>query len=98
MYSILFEIKNGYIPNHKDYNLELFMWAEVLEAIQDSGYLMGITIWHYGDDDWFDETIHSIIFESPQLTNKGINFLEDNVIWENTYNGIANVNEWSELC
>ena len=51
MYSILVEINNGSIPNHIDYNLELFMWAEIMEAIDDLGYLKGISIYYYGDDE-----------------------------------------------
>ncbi len=97
MYSILFEIKNGCVPTHKDYGLELFIWAEIMEVIDDLAYVKGITIWWFGDDEWFDEAVHSVVLTSPQLTYVGLKFLEENSLWNNTYDGIANVNEWLEL-
>lgn len=97
MYSILVEINNGSIPNHIDYNLELFMWAEIMEAIDDLGYLKGISIYYYGDDEWFDETIHSVEPKLPQLTNAGVEFLKDNFAWNKAYCGMTNVNGWLEI-
>ncbi|SES07165.1 YjcQ family protein [Psychrobacillus sp. OK032] len=97
MYSILFEINNGSMPNHIDYHLELFMWAEIIEVIDDLGYVKGITIYYYGDDEWFDEAVHSVALNSPQLTNAGIEFLEENIVWNKSYSGIANLNEWLEI-
>ena len=97
MYSILFEINSGRIPNHMDYNLELLMWAEIMEVIDDLGYVKGITIYYYGDDEWFDETVHSVELNSPQLNNAGLKFLKEHIVWNNTYSGIVNVNEWLEI-
>ncbi|ATP40338.1 hypothetical protein CSE16_09920 [Solibacillus sp. R5-41] len=97
MYSILFEINNGRIPNHIDYNLELFMWAEILDTMEYYGYVKGITISYFEDDEWYDETVHSVVLNSAHLTNVGLEFLEKNIVWIKTYSGIANVNEWLEI-
>ncbi|MEG0385479.1 MAG: YjcQ family protein [Solibacillus sp.] len=96
MYSILFELTNGRIPSHVDYKLELFMWAEILETMNNYGYVKGIIISYFEDDEWYDETVHSVVLNSVQVTNRGFAFLEENISWKQTYSGIENVNEWLE--
>ena len=73
------------------------MWAEILEAMDHSGYIEGITITYYGDHEWYDETVHSVVLNSAQVTDRGLEFLEENISWKKTYSGIADVNAWLEL-
>ena len=94
VYSILFELTNGRIPSHIDYKLELFMWAEVLECMNNYGYIRGVTISYFEEDERYDETVHSVVLDSAQVTNGGLAFLEGNSSWMQTYKGIADVNEW----
>lgn len=97
MYSILYELTNKRFPSHVDYKLELFMWAEILETMKNYGYIKGIIISYFEDDEWYDETVHSVVLNSARVTNRGIAFLEENSSWMKTYKGIANVNEWLEI-
>ncbi|MEG0385953.1 YjcQ family protein [Solibacillus cecembensis] len=97
IYSILFELTNGRVPNHTDYKLELFIWAETLERMGNYGYVRGVTISYFEEDEWYDETVHSVVLDSVQVTNVGLAFLKENSSWMQTYKEIANVNEWLEI-
>lgn len=68
-----------------------------MEVIDDLGYIKGISIYYFEDDKWFDEAVHSVALHSPQLTNAGVEFLEENIAWNKTYSGMTNVNKWLEI-
>lgn len=97
MYSILFELTNGGMPSHVDYKLELFMWAEILETMNNYGYVKGIIISYFEADERYDEIVHSVELDSAQVTDSGGAFLEENRSWLQTYSGIANFDKWSAI-
>ena len=74
--SILNEIKNGNIPIHTAYNLNLDMWAEFIEYMHDKAYIADVTIYWFGDDDtYYDEMVHSVDLTKAKLTTFGEKFL-----------------------
>lgn len=76
--NILNEIKNGNIPVHTDYNLNLDMWADLIEYMQDRTYIDSVTIYWFGDDDtYYDERVHSVDLSKVRLTNFGEDFLTE---------------------
>lgn len=56
--SILKEIKNGTTPVHKSYNLSLDMWAEFIEYLDDLKYITDVTIYWFGNDEYYDEKLY----------------------------------------
>ena len=76
--SILNEIKNGNIPLHTAYNLNLDMWAEFIEYMHDKAYIADVTIYWFGDDDtYYDEKVHSVDLTKAKLTTFGEAFLAE---------------------
>ncbi|WP_134026502.1 hypothetical protein [Lysinibacillus sp. YR326] len=76
--NILKEIKNGNIPVHTDYNLNLDMWADFIEFMHDRTYIADVTIYWFGDDDtYYDEKVHSVDLSKARLTTFGEKFLTE---------------------
>ena len=75
--SILKEIKNGTTPVHTSYNLTLDMWADFIEYLDDIKHITGVTIRWFGDDEYYDESVHSVDLSKAKLTPCGENFLAE---------------------
>ncbi|WP_339195831.1 hypothetical protein MKY27_13900 [Solibacillus sp. FSL R5-0449] len=75
--SILKEIKNGTTPVYTSYNLSLDMWAEFIEYLDDLKYITNITIYWFGNDEYYDERVHSVDLSKAKLTPLGENFLAE---------------------
>ncbi|MFS0876047.1 hypothetical protein [Solibacillus isronensis] len=74
---ILKEIKNGTTPVHTSYNLSLGMWAEFIEYLDDLKYITDVTIYWFGNDEYYDERVHSVDLSKAKLTPLGENFLAE---------------------
>ncbi|WP_176482038.1 YjcQ family protein [Paucisalibacillus globulus] len=88
IYSILKEIDKGNEPKKEDYELEMEQWGEIASLIKNEGYATGINVL-YADDN-----VYLVIYSSPKLTIKGIDFLEENSGWAKTYKGLKEVRDW----
>ena len=78
--SILNEIKNGNTPIHTAYNLNLDMWAEFIEYLDDKKYITDVTIYWFGDNDtYYDERVHSVDLTKAKLTTFGEKFLVEEI-------------------
>lgn len=75
--SILKEIKDGTTPVHASYNLTLDMWAEFIEYLDDLKYITDVTIYWFGDDEYYKERVHSVDLSKAKLTLFGENFLAE---------------------
>lgn len=73
--SILKEIKNGTTPVHTSFNLTFDLWAEFIEYLDDLKYITDVTIYWFGDDEYYNERVHSIDLSKAKLTRFGENFL-----------------------
>ena len=51
------------------------MRAEFIEYIDDINYITNVTIYWFGDDEYYDERVHSVDLSKAKLTSFGENFL-----------------------
>jgi len=75
--NILNEIKNGHIPVHTDYNINLDMWADLIEYMHDRTYIADVTIYWFGDDTYNEERVHSVDLTQVTMTTFGESFLTE---------------------
>lgn len=79
-FSILNRIKRGTIPSPTDYNMNLEMWAEIIEYLHDRNYLSNVSIyWFEADDSYYEETVHSVDLSQAKITTDGLKFLEKEI-------------------
>lgn len=88
IYSILKKLQDGQEPKLADYELDLQQWGELAELITSEGLAKGIGVL-YGSDE-----VQYVVFSSPKITMKGINFLEENSAWAKVYKGFKEVRDW----
>ncbi len=53
------------------------MWAEFIEYLDDLKYITDVTIYWFGDDEYYDERVHSVDLIKAKLTPFGENFLAE---------------------
>lgn len=93
IYSILKEIEQGNEPKMEDYDLDLEAWGGIAEMIRDEGYARRVKVQRAG----IGNKIIYAWYSPNDITEKGLNFLEENSALAKTYKGLKEIRDWLKL-
>jgi len=94
IYSVLREIEKGEnVPKFSDLDLSLIEFRDLIDLIQDDDLIKGASLPKSGQKN----PARMVLLNTAEITLKGLNYLEQNSSFAETYPGLEELKPWLRL-